>query len=59
MTFNVREKKGVAQIEFSPVMPGTATPQLTAYNKRIHQLGLAKRFPIDKVALKRCVATTG
>jgi hypothetical protein len=26
MTFNLREKKGVAQIEFSPVMPGKATP---------------------------------
>jgi hypothetical protein len=59
MTFNLREKKGVAQIEFSPVMPGKATPQLTAYNKRITQLGLAKRFPIDKVALKRCAATSG
>jgi len=40
-------------------MPGKATPQLTAYNKRITQLGLAKRFPIDKVALKRCAATSG
>jgi len=59
MTFNANEKKGAALIEFAPLMPGKATPQLTAYNKRITQLGLAKRFPIDKVALKRCAATSG
>jgi hypothetical protein len=57
MTFNVGEKKGVAQIEFAPVMPGKPTPQLTAYNKRIGQLGLAKRFPIEKLPLKRCAAS--
>lgn len=59
MTFNLREKKGVAQIEYAPHMPGKVTPQLKTYNARIDQLGLAKRFPIDKVALKRCAATTG
>lgn len=32
---------------------------MTAYNKRIGQLGLAKRFPIEKVALKRCAASSG
>jgi len=59
MTFNANEKKGAALIEFAPLMPGKATPQLTAYNARIGKLGLAKRFPIDKVALKRCTATAG
>ena len=59
MTFNVNERKGVARIEFAPLMPGKATPQLTVYNKRIGALGLAKRFPIEKVALKRCAATSG
>lgn len=34
-TFNVGEKKGTAQVEFAPVMPGTATPQLKAYNAHI------------------------
>jgi hypothetical protein len=54
MTFNVNEKKGVARIEFAPPMPGKTTPQLTAYNARIATLALARRFPIDKAALKRC-----
>ena len=54
VTFNVGEKKGVAQIEFAPVMPGKTTPMLNAYNTRISKLGLAKRFPLDKVPLKRC-----
>jgi hypothetical protein len=54
MTFNVNEKKGVARIEFAPPLPGKATPQLSAYNARIDKLALAKRFPIDKAALKRC-----
>jgi hypothetical protein len=54
VTFNVGEKKGVAQIEFAPVMRGRATPQLTQYNARISKLNLAARFPIDKVMLKRC-----
>jgi len=54
VTFNVGEKKGVAQIDFAPVMPGKPTPMLTAYNARISKLGLAKRFPLDKVPLKKC-----
>jgi len=53
-TFNVGGKKGVAQIEFSPVQPGTQTPMLKAYNARISKLNLAKRFPLDKGPLKRC-----
>jgi hypothetical protein len=59
MTFNANEKKGAVLIEFAPLMPGKPTPQLTTYNARIGKLGLAKRFPIDKVALKRCAATAG
>jgi len=54
MTFNAMEKKGVAQIDFSPVVPGNATAQSKAYNARISQLNLAKRFPLNKVALKKC-----
>lgn len=55
-TFNLNEKKGVAQVEFTPVMPGKSTPQLAKYNAHITKLNLAKRFPLDKVPLKRCVA---
>ena len=56
VTFNVGEKKGTAQIDFSPVMPGKATPLLTKYNARISKLNLAARFPLNKVTLKRCAA---
>ena len=55
-TFNVGEKKGAAQLDFAPVMPGKATPPLTAYNARISKLDLARRFPLNKVALKKCPA---
>jgi hypothetical protein len=54
VTFNADEKKGVARPEFVPVMPGQPTPQLKAYNAHIRKLDLARRFPIDKAALKRC-----
>ncbi len=54
MTFNTMEKKGVAQIDFSPVVPGNATAQSKAYNARISTLNLVKRFPLNKVALKKC-----
>ena len=54
LTFNLGEKKGVAQVEFSPVMPGKPTPMLNAYNARISKLALSKRFPLDKVSLKKC-----
>jgi hypothetical protein len=53
-SFNVGEKKGVAQLDFAPVMPGKQTPQQKAYNAHISKLNLAKRFPIDKVPLKKC-----
>ncbi len=52
-SFNVGEKKGVAQVEFAPVMPGGNASQ-AAYNARIKQLNLAKRFPLNKVPLKQC-----
>ena len=54
VTFNVGERNGVAQIEFSPVMPGKPTPTLNTYNARNSKLGLGKRFPLDKVPLKKC-----
>jgi hypothetical protein len=54
MIFNASEKRGVAQIDFSPVMPANQTPQSKAYNARISNLNLAKRFPLNKVALKKC-----
>ena len=54
VTFNVGEKKGVAQVEFAPVMPGKPTPMLNAYNARISKLSLGKRFPLDKVPLRKC-----
>jgi hypothetical protein len=54
-TFNLGEKKGVAQVEFAPIQPGTQTPMLKAYNSHISKLNLAKRFPLNKIALKKCV----
>jgi hypothetical protein len=53
-TFNLREKKGAAQVDFSPVAPGTLTAQGKAYNAHVSKLNLAKRFPLDKVLLKKC-----
>jgi hypothetical protein len=54
VTFNADEKKGVARAEFVRVMPGQPTPQLKAYNAHIGKLDLARRFPMDKAALKKC-----
>jgi hypothetical protein len=54
ITFNLGEKKGVAQIEFAPVMPGSLTAQGKAYNAHIAKLNLAKRFALNKVLLKKC-----
>jgi hypothetical protein len=59
VSFNFGEKKGVAQVDFSPVQPGTPTPQLKAYNARISKLNLAKRCPLDKVPLKKCPGESG
>jgi hypothetical protein len=56
-TFNVGEKKGIAQVAFAAVQPGEAgNALLAAYNKRIKELNLAKRFPLDLVPLKKCAA---
>ena len=53
LTFNLGEKKGVGQVEFSPVTLRPNAP-VDAYNARILKLNLAKRFPLDKVPLKKC-----
>lgn len=53
-TFNVGEKKGVAQVDFSPSMPGPSNAQGNAYNARIAKLNLAKRYPLNAVPLKKC-----
>lgn len=55
-TINPGEKKGAAQVEFSPVMPGAATAQAKAYNAHISKLNLARRFPLNKVVLAKCAA---
>lgn len=56
-TFNVGEKKGIAQVAFAPVQPGAAgNALLAAYNKRITELNLAKRFPLHEVPLTKCAA---
>ena len=55
VTFNAGEKKGVALAEYSPVQPAPKpTAQLSAYNAHISKLNLAKRFPLDKMPLKKC-----
>ena len=59
VTFNLGERKGAAQVEFAPVMPGKGTPQLAKYNAHISKLNLVKRFPLDKVLLKKCSAEPG
>ena len=56
MTFNVGEKKGAAQVEFSPSITG-GNAMAAAYNARINELDLAKRFPLDKVPLRKCAGT--
>jgi len=58
VTFNWEEKKGVAEIEFAPVISG-GNAQAAAYNKRITQLNLAKRFPLNKALLKKCAGASG
>ena len=53
-TFNVNEKKGVAQVDFAPVQPGASNALLRAYNARISKLNLAKRYRLNGVPLKKC-----
>jgi hypothetical protein len=54
MTFNAGEKKGLAQVVFSTVTTGKGNAQLNAYNARIARLDLAKRFPLNNLALRKC-----
>ena len=56
-TFNLNEKKGVAQVEFAQVTPGAAPDSPSAaLNARYQKLNLAKRFPLHKMPLKKCPA---
>ena len=52
--FNAGEKKGVAQAEFAATIAGAPTAHANAYNAHIAKLALARRFPLEKVALKKC-----
>jgi hypothetical protein len=52
--FNAAEKKGVAQAEFAAPISSAPTPHAKAYNAHIAKMNLAKRFPLDKDALKKC-----
>ena len=56
VTFNPGERKGVAQLDYAPVIPGKGSAMQAQYNAHISKLALARRFPLDKVPLKRCVA---
>ena len=56
-TFNLAEKKGAAQVEYAPVQPGANTVQGKAYNAQISKLNLVKRFPLNKVVLKKCAGS--
>jgi hypothetical protein len=53
-TFNADEKKGAAQLELAQVAPGKPNPQMQAYNAHIAKLNLIKRFPLDRVVMKKC-----
>jgi hypothetical protein len=59
VTFNVGEKKGAAQVEFAPVMPANRNAQQAKNHAHISKHNLAKRFPLDKVPLKKCAAGAG
>jgi hypothetical protein len=52
--FNAAEKKGVAQAELGAPISSAPTAHAKAYNAHIAKLNLAKRFPLDKVILKKC-----
>jgi hypothetical protein len=59
-TFNVNEKKGVAQLELGVPTPAhPANKVAAASNARLAKLGLRKRFPLQNVALKKCPAGRG
>lgn len=56
-TFNVQEKRGVAQVELASPTPGKApNATVAALNARFTKLNLAKRFPLHAVLLKKCPA---
>jgi len=55
-TFNLREKRGVAQVEFAPALPGKGNAQQARYNAHVARLDLAHRFPLHQAPLKRCPA---
>jgi hypothetical protein len=54
VTFNLGEKRGVAQLDYAPVIPGKGNAMQAKYNAHISKLALARRFPLDKVPLKKC-----
>ena len=56
VTFNLGEKRGVAQLDYAPVIPGKGNAMQAKYNAHISKLALARRFPLDKVPLKKCAA---
>jgi hypothetical protein len=56
--FNLKEKRGIAQVDFSPVQPAATSAQGKSYNAHISKLNLARRFPLDKALLKKCTGAT-
>ena len=58
VTFNLKEKRGVAQVDFAPVQPGATTAPGKSYNAHISKLNLARRFALDKAQLEKCAGGT-
>jgi hypothetical protein len=59
-TFNLDEKKGVAQLELGVPTPAhPANKVAAAANARLAKLSLRTRFPLQNVPLKRCPAGGG
>ena len=59
-TFNLNEKKGVAQLELGVPTPAhPANKVAAASNARLATLSLRKRFPLQSVPLKKCPAGRG
>jgi hypothetical protein len=56
-TFNLDEKKGVAQMELAAPSPGRApNAAVAALNARFSKLNLSARFPLNRIPLKRCAS---
>lgn len=54
-TFNAGEKRGVALMEYSPIVPGPpGNKELTRMQAHLQKLNLAKRFPLGGAMLKKC-----